>query len=432
MPRSLVSLLATILVVAGAVIGWSSGEDIAGVAGARAREVGDAVSPGDAPASSRTSSARSTTSGGASRDPGRSPSSTTTPRPTYSTTTSEPGIDCSRPAPTDAAGMNVLFSGLDRQPRLQGADHGGSVRLADGRRMFVYGDTIRDLDVVSPFMVRNAVAVTTQGCIQVMETPDDGPAIPARSSSVGYWPMSLRATPTSSGTRVEVLTTRVLRTGRGLFDTVGPGLAVFDVPTNRMPRLVSRTDIGPDRRDPTYPTWGAAMWDAGEHVYLFGTASNADKSTFGWSLHVARTSAASLTDPSAWEYWDGTRWVRGDPSAATTKGGTLIPAEHGVSHVLSVFQRDDSWYALSKEGDFIGTRLAVWRAPSVTGPWVKHDLGPLANDSSVRRYTPLAHPDLATSSGRLLVSYSQSPLSSSTYRTHPELYRPQFIEVSLP
>lgn len=447
MPRFLLSLLAGALIVMGAFIGWTSGDTFADAAGTTARDIGEAVGGDTAatPRASQSSSGSSTTSGSATStgtSAGSTSRSTTTTagspsatpaRPTHSTsTTAGIGRECTKPGPTDAAGMNALFTGLDQQPRLEGADHGGSIKLADGRRFFVYGDTIRDREKVSPFMVRNAVAVVDKGCIQVMETPHDGAAIPDRDARVGYWPMSLRAVPTSGGTRVEVITTRVLKTGRGHFETVGPGLAVFDVPTNRMPRLVSQVDIGPDRDDPTHPTWGAAMWEADGYIYLFGTASNAEKSTFGWSLHVARTRPIGITNPSAWEYWDGTSWVSGRSSAATTEGGTLIPAADGVSHNLSVIQRGGSWYAITKQGDYFGTRLAIWKAPSVTGPWTRHDAGSLANDSALRRYTPLAHPDFPTSSGRLLVSYSQGPQTSKPFFSNPELYRPQFIEVALP
>lgn len=338
---------------------------------------------------------------------------------------------CAVPAPTDADGMNELLDQLDDEPTLEGADHGGSVALADGRRLFAFGDTIRDTDVVSPFMVRNSMLVMDGGCIEVVAPDNDGSVIPD-DAQIGYWPMSLRAVPTSTGTTVQIITESVRVRGSESFQTSGSNLATFDVPTDATPRLVSQTPLGPRSTDPRDPTWGAAMWDQGRYTYVFGTASNATKSTAGWSLHVARTLPANLADPAAWQYWDGSRWATGARSAAKQPGAELVTADNGVSHVLGVVEQDGSWYAVSKEGDYHGEWLTVWKAPSVTGPYTKHRVRTLANDSRIRRYAPLVHPDVETSSGRLLVSWSESPTSYGDFFTHPERYRPRFAEIDLP
>lgn len=453
MARLLTSVLAGVLLVVGGWYGWHHAARV----DAAVTEVGQAVLPDSSPgrtgdasrgegrtagtsrptqasgsSTSRPGAARTTP--GAGGTPSSGPRSTTGDTPGTShpmpTTGTRPGEPCATPGPTSADGMNQLFGKLDGVPTIEGADHGASVLLADGRRLYTFGDTIR-ADSVKPFMVRNSILLSDGGCLTPMPVADDGPAIPSRDGT-GYWPMSVRAVPSSGGTTVQVITAQVRSTGRGTFETTGSGLATFQVPTNRTPRLVSHAHLGGSTSDPRTPTWGAAMWESGGHIYVYGTASNATKSTAGWSLRVARTTPGRLGNPSAWEYWDGSRWVAGDPSAARRDAAALVPAEQGVSHVLSVFERDGSWYALSKEGDYLGDTLAVWKAPSPTGPFTKHRVAGLANDSAIRRYTPLAHPDFATSSGRLLVSYSQSPQTSRPYFTNPELYRPRFIEITLP
>jgi len=199
-----------------------------------------------------------------------------------------------------------------------------------------------------------------------------------------------------------------------------------------MPRLVSHEPIGERTTDPRVPTWGASMWDSGSWTYVFGTASNADKSTAGWALHVARSRPDDLSDPEAWQYWDGSSWVAGDPTAAQSEAAELIGPHSGVSHVLGVLERDGSWYAVSKEGDYHGAWLSVWKADEVTGPWTKHRIRPLANDTKIRRYAPLVHPDFETASGRLLISWSEAPKKRAPFYTHPELYRPHFAEIELP
>lgn len=395
MTRFLVSWLAGSLVVAGAWFGWTYTDQVnAAVTGA--------------------SQLGPTPEGEALRTDG-----------------TELGSACSGPTPVDATGMDALMDQLDGEPTLQGADHGGSVALADGRRLYAFGDTIRDTDVVKPFMVRNSVLISNGDCIKPMEVDHHGPAIPS-DGKLGYWPMSLRATPVKGGTIVQMITATVTVKGSESFATTGSNLATFEVPTNRMPRLVSHRPLGPRTADPRVPTWGASMWDVGPWTYVFGTASNADKSTAGWALHVARTSPDDLDDPDAWQYWDGSTWVTGDPSAAQGEAAQLIGPDNGVSHVLGVMEQDGNWYAVSKEGDYHGVWLSVWKAPEVTGPWTKHRVRPLANDSTIRRYAPLVHPDFTTASGRLLISWSESPTTHGPFYTHPELYRPRFAEIDLP
>lgn len=414
MTRFVVSLLAGVLVVAGGWLGWT-----------RASQVDSVIAH---PAEVLTDQPLGEGSG-SEADPREPKEAEPAALPTKGT---DPGRACVIPGPTNAAGMNRLFQQLSGEPTLMGADHGGSVELADGRRMFVFGDTIRDTSVVQPFMVRNSVLIANDGCTEAMPVADGGAAIPD-DGEIGYWPMSLRATAVAGGTKVQVLTSKVKDLGGERFKTVGSALATFEVPTNRTPRLASVLPLGPTSNDPRVPTWGAAMWESDGRIHVFGTASNEAKTTPGWSLHVARATPADLADPDAWDYWDGSRWVTGQPSAALGTSAQIISsADLGVSHVVGVLTRGDSWYVVSKEGDYHGDTLAVWKAPSVTGPWTKHRGRSLANDSEIRRYMPLVHPDFPTADGRVLVSWSESPTTQGPYYSDPQLYRPHFAEIALP
>ena len=418
MDRFFVFALAGILIIAGGWYGWLSVDEV----DATVTDVADRVGP-DAEEQERA------------KPRGAAPEGMpTNPDISLSVTDTPVGEPCTKARPTGAAGMDRLMDALDDEPRLQGGDHGGSTLLADGRRMFVYGDTIRDPARVTPFMVRNSVLIADDGCVQPMRSLGGEAVIPDDEDNTGYWPMSLRAIAVDGGTKVQVITNRVRQTGEDLqsFTTLGSSLATFEVPTGRMPELVDQGPLSPDFQDPRVPTWGAALWDHDGTTYVFGTASNETKSTKGWSLHVARTDPEDLGDQDSWEYWDGTDWSAEAPSPSAAEDAQLIPADHGVSHVLSVFERDGSWYALSKEGDFTGDRLAVWKADAVTGPWKKHIVDSLANSSDMVRYTPLAHPDFTTVSGSLLISWSESPVDHGMYYTNPELYRPEFEEITLP
>lgn len=251
------------------------------------------------------------------------PSSADDPYRALSLDGTEPSPGCVLPGPVGAYGMDQLMRQLDGEPTLQGGDHGGSVALADGRRMFVYGDTIRDVSSVSPFMVRNSVLIAHDGCVEPVVPPGGGAVIPDDPDGTGHWPMSLRAVEVLGGTKVQVIVNRVRATDAPVggttpespdsFETLGSSLATFEIPTDRSPRLVDLVRLTPDGTDPRVPTWGAAMWEHHGWVYVFGTASDATKSTAGWSLHVARVAPEQLAETDAWQYWDGTEWVRGRP-----------------------------------------------------------------------------------------------------------------------
>ena len=107
----------------------------------------------------------------------------------------------------------------------------------------------------------------------------------------------------------------------------------------------------------------------------------------------------------------------------------------GVSQILSVFERDGSWYAVSKRDEFLGKDLVIWKAPSPTGPFTPS--APLAEIPSdpkggVIRYMPLAHPGLLARPGKILVSYSRNVADLDKLAKDPTLYRPRFLEVPLP
>ncbi|QCC78246.1 DUF4185 domain-containing protein [Nocardioides daphniae] len=166
----------------------------------------------------------------------------------------------------------------------------------------------------------------------------------------------------------------------------------------------------------------------GDQVYVYGTSTPGGDYVFGYSLHVARTTVDDYLDESSWEYFDGRSWVR-DP----TQVADLIPAATGVSRVLSVFEQDGSWYAVSKQYEFIGTEMVIWKADSPTGPFVS--TGPVAEIPSgqeVFQYMPLAHPDLLPRKGTVVVSWSVNAMDLEVVEQNPRLYRPRFRRVTLP
>lgn len=315
-------------------------------------------------------------------------------------------------------------------PAFQGADVGADVRLSDGRHLWVFGDTVRAADFPEPRIVHNSIVVVGAGSVEVVLPGDAGAAIPDRADGVGYWPMSVGRVSRGGHDLVAVGLMRVRSVGWGVFDfaLLGPAVAFFRVPPGRSPQLVEVRDLGPDSDDRDRPMWGAAVATDATWVYLYGTRPGG-LWVFGSSLHLARSLPRDLAEPTAWEFWTGRGWAR-DPDLL----GTLVEAEVGVSQILSVFERDGWWYAVSKRGDVFGTDLLVWKAPAPTGPFVA---GPVlatipSEEAGVLRYMPLAHPELPAAPGAVVVSYSRNVSSMQTLLEDPSCYRPVFVEVPLP
>ncbi|RYJ05575.1 MAG: DUF4185 domain-containing protein [Actinomycetales bacterium] len=341
------------------------------------------------------------------------------------------------PAATTVDQLNLFVGALRGSGEFEGADVGADTTLQDGRRLWVFGDTLRSRDYDGQRFVRNSMLLFDPACVRVVTPADRGALVPDRKDGVGYWPMSVASIPRDGYDLVGVGLQRVKGSdapdGPQAFDNLGPSFALFIVRRGGTPQLVDVEDFGRDSSDPSRPTWGAAAAVHDGWVYLYGTARPRDaakKLVFGFSLRVARVRPDDITDTSRWQYWNGTRW-QGSASDAVQ----LIDAEGGVSQTLSVFEQDGRWFAVSKRDEFLGSDLVIWSAPSPTGPFTAS--APLASIPSdagtgALRYMPLAHPDLLPEPGTVVVSYSQNNTDLAKVADDPFLYRPRFLRVRLP
>lgn len=335
---------------------------------------------------------------------------------------------------TSVGDLNRLATKVRGGSEFQGADVGADVSLQDGRRLWVFGDTLRAPDFDGQRFVRNSMLVFQERCADVVLPADHGALIPDRADGVGYWPMSIARVERTGYDLVGIAAQRVRGSnapdGELAFENLGPAIALFIVARGQTPQLLEVTDIGADRGGTKRPTWGAASAVKDGWVYLYGTANPQKKGVFGYSLQVARVRPDDILTASKWRYWDGSTWQR---SAAKT--AILIPAEGGVSQTLSVFKQGDRWYAVSKQDEFLGSHLVIWSAPSPTGPFTAGpSVAEIPSDASsgTLRYMPLAHPDLLPKKGSVVVSYSQNNTDLGKVGSNPFLYRPRFLRVDLP
>ncbi|WP_377326055.1 DUF4185 domain-containing protein [Pimelobacter simplex] len=351
--------------------------------------------------------------------------------PKEPTTVLEPCIPTGDLATVDQ--LNAFVTRTRGSVAFAGGDVGASVRLQDGRGMFVFGDTLRGPDFDGQQFVRNSMLLFSPGCGRVVLPRDRGAVVPDRPDGVGYWPMSIASVPRDGYDLVGVSVQRVRSTkGSGVFDfeILGPAVALFRVLPGQAPDLVSLRDVGPDTVDPSRPMWGAATAIDDGWVYVYGTSRDRVAVSTGFDLRVARSRPETVGDPTAWEFWDGRAWT---PDEARAR--VLIPRRGGVSQTLSVFHDGDRWYAVSKRDEVLGRDLVVWQAPGPTGPFVAAPpVAEIPSDavSGTLRYLPLAHPDLLPEPGTVVVSYSENNTDFTVVRDDPRRYRPRFLRVRLP
>ncbi|MET0467961.1 MAG: DUF4185 domain-containing protein, partial [Aeromicrobium sp.] len=350
--------------------------------------------------------------------------------PAFTTNDLDPPVTVTCRPVSEPRNVEELNHRIDTVPDVAGfvgGDVGASTTLEDGRRLFVFGDTIRRPGYASRTMVRNSMLLFGPTCVGLVQRRDRGAMIPDRADGVGYWPMSVAAVDLGRDL-VGVMAQRVHQTGDELFEfeNLGPAVAIFRAEPGRAPVLQRVVDLGKDDPDPSRPTWGAAATVVGDAVYLYGTSRESDAG-FGWGVSVARVKLLDVTDQSKWRYWDGQRWQR-DAGRAST----LIGQADGVSQTFSVFREGDRWYALSKRADFIGTDLVVWTAPGPTGPFTAAPaVAQIPSTASELRYMPLAHPGLFPKDGTMVVSVSRNTADGDV-QADPSLYRPEFLRVDLP
>ncbi len=335
-------------------------------------------------------------------------------------------------APVSAAELNDMMNRVDL-PAWQSGDVGASAQLSDGRIFWVFGDTVRKAPF-EPRMVSNSVLVTSGTCVSQLRSDVPGPIVPETTNRLSQWPMSVvRVPPTVAdgpGVRdvVVVYYARVQRGARTWdFIVRGASAAVFLVGADGVPRLHRMSALTPDEVDPTHIHWGAAATVADEHVYLYGTASTGEAQVYGRELYVSRLPIGSPIDAGTTEFWDGTHW-----QADRTRAVPILGATGGVSQMLSVDEMDGRWLAVSKRGGDLAENITLWSSDEPHGPWVPKEFPYSSVAFPVDSvYSPMAHPDIATRSGALLVSVSRNPAELETLVTKPWLGRPMFSEVWL-
>ncbi|WP_128378934.1 hypothetical protein [Streptomyces cavernae] len=351
-----------------------------------------------------------------------------------------------------------------------GGDGTHSVRLPDGRVLWLFSDTFLGQvhrppnpmgesyawrDNSAP-MVRNSAVVMANGRLQ-----STFPALFAQPSPQQWrWPVAARVEPRSPGAREQVL--RVLLWTR----TAGQAPWIYGVPTATEVATLSLPDLRLegivtvlDQRSVADPAkrvlFGTTAVDDGEWTYVFGGDDRQATSAPASNAYVARVPRGGLGRPEAWEFWNGSGWqarARMKPvlGAARENGGGGVPGggqvavqgnaqNTGVGSAFSVVRDGDTYVLFTMAAGTAGlTDVTSYWACSPSGPWhgpAKAFGAPLPA-AGVAAYNPQVH--LAVGGGgRLVLSYDVNWLDATATTAverisrNVSLYRPRFVTLRL-
>ncbi|MBC9728333.1 DUF4185 domain-containing protein [Streptomyces sp. TRM68367] len=332
-----------------------------------------------------------------------------------------------------------------------GGDGTHSVRLPDGRLLWLFSDTYLGQvhgppnpvgesyawrETTAP-LVRNSAVVMRDGRL---ESTLPAPLFPDPAPNQWRWPVAARVEPRSPGSSEQVL--RVLLWVR----TVGAAPWIYGVPTATevatltLPglRVESITKVldqqlvpDPSRR----VLFGTTLVEEDGWTYVYGGDDGRAAARPVSHAYVARVPKGRLAEAGAWQYWNGSAWA----AAGTARPRPVLGdgRRAGVGSAFSVV-RDKGTYVLFTMAAGTGglTTVTSYWACSPAGPWQgpTKQFSPSLPQGQVAAYNPQTHPELS-GDGRLVLSYDVNWLdptgAQAQLSRNVSLYRPRFVTLRL-
>jgi hypothetical protein len=325
---------------------------------------------------------------------------------------------CSTPEPTTASGYEALLKSTIGGKWYR-ADAGHSVKLPNGKVLWVFGDTIIGTNgqTKGTQAVNNTALLTDRGCIAPLIGQAAGGApqswiLPNATTDTPnlddyYW----CSTPFMDGSTLRMFLLHMYNDANG-FHTIGTDIASFSLASG-VPQLTSLTPTPGAVASMTVPSWGAAVGSDNTFTYIYGSINKQETWVFGNYYYVARVPIGQAANNAAWTYWNGSAWVSDQAQVAS-----IIPGTAGVATDATFFIGQDGKPTLvSKKYDSFGTDLVAWKAPvnSFTGPWTEVTPALIAPIPTTPVFTTqdisylgIAHPWANLSSNKLMVGWSRN------------------------
>jgi hypothetical protein len=321
---------------------------------------------------------------------------------------------CSKPAPTTAQGYQDVIRG-PINGKQYAADAGESVLLPDGKRLWVFGDTLI-ADAGQPRgnkFINNSAILVNKGCATSLTgTPDPVTGNPtswvkpsALTDTPGVTDYYWSSTPYMDGSYLRMFLEHEYNAD-GTFHPIGSDIATFSL-VNGTPQLVSVSKTPSSTAGENGPTWGASVYRDSTYTYIMGSWNKHETWVFGQYYYLARVPNGQVTTQSKWRFWDGSSWAT-DQAASQP----IISGNAGLGSNATLYKEGGKYIIVGKKYDVFGTDLTYWSSPSLTGPWTEAAtplVAPIPNvnsDAGEITYLGLGHPHATLASGKLLVSWS--------------------------
>lgn len=322
-------------------------------------------------------------------------------------------IACQEPGPA-VSGVEELGP-IEQSDTIQGRD-GGLSALAWGRSVWVYGDTVLNVDdVYGVNWHHNSYSITEDGDASdnltgFTEPTDDAgaplhliePSDQEQNFNLNHWgedcavePCGARwavwpGAPVWDEARQRALVFYGLiyaEPGDFNFESVGGSVAVWDDPEERPRRPVIEFDA--EHPDLLWgegaPAWGVAAVIQGDTLYTFAC----DGVDGGHGCALARVDLSDIHERRAWEYLGRRGWSEEDDKLEVLFEGTPIMTVSYSDHLAA-------WLAVYSAP--FSQDVVARTAPSLEGPWSKE--GVLFTADGEAPYDAVHHPEYQRDGGR--------------------------------
>ncbi|MDQ1035075.1 hypothetical protein QFZ75_001491 [Streptomyces sp. V3I8] len=343
-----------------------------------------------------------------------------------------------------------------------GGDGTHSVRLPDGRVLWLFSDTYLGQvhrppnpagesyawrDTTAP-LVRNSAVVMEDGRLRrTLPAPLFADPAPGQ----WRWPVAARVEPRSPGSSEQVVRVVLWTRTTGAYPWIYGIPTATEVATLSLPglrpegitRILDQQGVQDPSRRVLFGT--TALTHDDDWTYVFGGDDARAAARPASNAYVARVPRGRLADPAAWRYWDGERWsipshmrpVLGDGGRGgrTGVGSAFTVVRDGGTYVL---------FTMAAGAEGLTTVTSYW-ACSPTGPWhgPGEDFSPPLPErrAGVAAYNPQLHPAIgtdATGGDGLVLSYDVNWLDAdggvtaqANLSRNVSLYRPRFVRLRL-
>jgi hypothetical protein len=370
------------------------------------------------------------------------------PALTARTVTPDPGL----------TGRFAAYGDGATTPTWTGGDGTHSVRLPDGRTLWLFDDTllgpVLPPDAAhlgtwsppgSPGVANSAVLQAPDG--RLTRTITGGTTAPAswipgeHASGQWNWPVTALVDRDHGRPVLRVLVHHTANGDQQYVFGVGRSTAVR---TYTLPglRLTGQATLPVPADDPGERVlYGTTALSDARYFYVYGNTTPADGRA---AMYLARVPRGAVDQPGRWRYWDYGRWRR-TPSAARP-----LPAVDDdtapVSTGFGVVRQGRTYVLFSMRTDprvhagIVGEITSSW-ACTPAGPWhgAAHVYTPPETVNGGRTHTmiaynPQAHPERTTPAG-VSLSYDINDAAGvnglANVKNDLSLYRPRFLRVRL-